>query len=61
MFAGIVSMLMILKQLLLDTAAMLCGNVTGVLGTTTTLMGELAGLLKDVYVVLEKVILLLTS
>ena len=60
-FAALVSLLFIVKQLLVDTAAMLTLNITAVLSTTITLLGQVAGMLYDIERILEKVIDLLVS
>lgn len=60
-FAALVSLLFIVKQLLVDTAAMLTLNITAVLGTTIVLLGQVAGMLYDIERILEKVIDLLVS
>ncbi len=49
------------KQILLDLAAMLTGNVTAVLNTTIQLMSDLAGIIFDIERILEKVIVMLAS
>ncbi len=61
MFASIIAFLYIVKQLLLDIAAMLVGNITVVLGDVITLMASLAGMIWDIEALLEKVIVLLKS
>jgi len=61
MFESIVSMLFTLKQLLVDTAAMLTLNITSVLDTTIILLGYVAGMLYDIERILEKVIDLLVG
>ncbi len=61
MFASIIAFLYIVKQLLLDIAAMLVGNITVVLGDVVTLMASLAGMIWDIEALLEKLIVLLKS
>ena len=61
MFASIIAFLYIVKQLLLDIAAMLVGNITVVLGDVITLMASLAGMIWDIEALLEKIIVLLKS
>ena len=60
-FASLIALLYIVKQLLLDVAGMLTGNISVVLNTTVQLMGELAGMIFDIERILEKVIVLLGS
>lgn len=60
-FSALVGLLYIVKQLLLDLAGMLVGNVTIVLNDVITLMASLAGMLYDIERILEKVIVLLQS
>jgi hypothetical protein len=61
MFASIIAFLYIVKQLLLDVAAMLVGNITVVLNDVITLMASLAGMIWDIEALLEKIIVLLKS
>jgi hypothetical protein len=61
MFASIIAFLYIVKQLLLDIAAMLVGNITVVLLDVIILMQSLAGMIWDIEALLEKLIVLLKS
>ena len=61
LFESLTKMLFIVKQLLVDTAAMLTLNITAVLSTTIDLLGYVAGMLYDIERILEKVIDLLVS
>lgn len=61
MFASLVSLIYICKQMALDTAAMLVGNVTDLLNATVGLLAILAGVLYDVEALMEKVITMLIS
>ncbi len=61
MFAAIVDLLFVVKQMLLDIVGMLVGNVTDLLNATVDLLAILAGVLYDVEALLEKVITLLIS
>jgi len=60
-FSALVKLLFLVKQLLVDTAAMLTLNITAVLSTTIDLLGYVAGMLYDIERILEKVIDLLVS
>ncbi|HUU63197.1 MAG TPA: hypothetical protein VMX96_04670 [Dehalococcoidia bacterium] len=57
----IVGVLYIVKQILLDLAGLLEGNVTAVLNTTIDWVSALADVLYDVEALLEKVITMLIS
>ena len=61
LFESLTKMLFIVKQLLVDTAAMLTLNITNVLDTTITLLGYVAGMLYDIERIVEKVIDLLVG
>ena len=61
MFAAIVDLLLVVKQMLLDLVGMLLGNVTSLLTATVDLLAILAGVLYDVEALLEKVITMLIS
>jgi len=61
MFDDAIADLYLRKQLLLDLANILQGNVTAVLNTTITLVSQLAGVLYDIERILEKVIVMLAS
>ncbi len=61
MFDDSVANIYLHKQLLLDLAAMLQGNVTAVLNATIDLVSALAGVLYDIEGILEKVIVMLAS
>jgi hypothetical protein len=51
----------ICKQLFLDLAGLLVGNVTTVLNATIDLVSAQAGVLYDVEALLEKIIVMLSS
>lgn len=61
MFNSTVVNLYLQKQLLLDLANLLAGNVTSALIATIDLLESIAGVLYDIERILEKVIVLLQS
>ena len=61
MFAALVELILICKQMALDTIGMLLGNVTDLLNATVGLLAILAGVLYDVEALMEKVITMLIS
>ena len=61
LFASLTSMLYIVKQMLLDVAGLLTGNVTDLLNASIGLIGILANVIYEVEALLEKVITLLMA
>jgi len=60
-FTGLATVISIVKQMLLDLAGMLTGNLTVVLSDTIDLLVPVADLLMEIEDLLEKVLALLAS
>jgi len=61
MFESLVDLLLLCKQMMLDTAAMLLGNVTDLLEATIPLLAILAGVIYDIEDLTEQFIVKLIS